>query len=258
MKKKIKIYSFNINGIRAAFKKGLNEWIKINSPDILCLQEIKATLEQLPDDIININNYRSYWFPAKRKGYSGVAVYTKLMPDDVVYGIRNEIFDDEGRAILLEYDKFLLVNAYFPNGGRNEERLVYKLNFYDEIFFFINKNYSGKKGIVITGDFNTAHKEKDVAKPDKWSSVSGFLTVEREWIDKLINMGYVDIFRKFNTEGGNYTFWDPITRAKVRNEGWRIDYFMVSQDIADKIISAEIHPEVEISDHCPVSIDLTV
>lgn len=260
MKKKniIKIYSWNVNGIRAIYKKGFLEWFKKINAEIVCLQETKAHSEQLPDELKNIKGYESYWASAEKKGYSGVATYSKMKPLKINLGINNPLFDREGRVIITEYEKFILVNSYFPNGGRGSERIKYKLDFYDEIFFFIQKNYHNKKGIIITGDFNTAHTEIDLAEPEKNMNNTGFLKEEREWIDNIINLGYIDIFRKFNKEGGWYTYWDFFTRARVRNAGWRIDYFMVSENISVKVKNAEIHTDIMGSDHCPISITLEI
>ncbi len=254
--KKIRIYTWNINGIRAVLKKGFLEWMHSSGGDAVCLQEIKCTIEQLPEEAVKTENFHSYFFPAERKGYSGTAVYSKINPENVINGFGNPRFDSEGRVIFTEYEKFVLVNVYFPNGGRGPERVQYKLDFYDELFFHIEKKYRDRKGIIVTGDYNTAHKDIDVAKPDKWSKVSGFLPEERAWIDKLLNLGYVDVFRNYHKEAGLYTFWDPISRARESNTGWRIDYFLVSDDFVNNIVSSEIHSDVLGSDHCPVSIDL--
>jgi exodeoxyribonuclease-3 len=257
-KKKYSIYSFNVNGIRAIHKKGFLDWISIANPDIICLQETKAQKEQLPDELINIKGYKSYWHSAEKKGYSGVAIYAKKEPENIIYGIGNNLFDIEGRAIFIEYDKFVLANAYFPNGGRGTERVDYKLKFYDELFFFLEKNYRDKKGVIVVGDYNTAHKEIDLARPKENEKNTGFLPEERQWIDKIINLEYVDIFRKFNKEPEQYTYWDMFTRARERNVGWRIDYFMVSNDIEKFITKAQIHSDIFGSDHCPISIELKI
>jgi exodeoxyribonuclease III len=257
-KKTITIYTWNINGIRAAAKKGFLDWVKKSKGDIICLQETKAQPEQIPDEVKNIKGYESFWFSAHRKGYSGVGTYTKIKPIKSTNGFGNELFDNEGRVIFSEYDKFVLANVYFPNGGRGPERVKYKLDFYDELFLFLNKNYRDKKEIIVTGDYNTAHKEIDLARPKENETNSGFLPEERAWIDNIINLGYVDVFRKFNQEPGWYTYWDMFTRARERNVGWRIDYFMVSEDFVDNIISADIHTDVMGSDHCPVSIKIKI
>jgi exodeoxyribonuclease-3 len=254
--KKIRIYTWNVNGLRAVLKKGFLEWMHNSGGDAVCLQEIKSTVEQLPEEAVKLEKFHSYFFPAERKGYSGTAVYSKIKPENVINGFGNPRFDSEGRVIFTEFEKFVLVNVYFPNGGRGPERVQYKLDFYDELFFHIEKKYRDRKGIIVTGDYNTAHKDIDVAKPDKWSKISGFLPEERAWIDKLLNLGYVDVFRKYHKDSGLYTFWDPISRARESNTGWRIDYFLVSEDFVKNIVSSEIHPDVFGSDHCPVSIDL--
>ncbi len=254
--KSIKIYSWNINGIRAAHRKGFLDWMKETKPDVLFLQEVKALPEQLPDEILNVKGYEFHLHAAKRKGYSGVAAYTKVKPDKVIVGIGNDEFDDEGRAIFLEYKDFILVNCYFPNGGRGPERVRYKLNFYDELFFFLQKKYYGKKGVIVTGDYNTAHKEIDLARPKENVMNSGFLPEERAWIDNIINLGYTDIFRKFHEGPGHYTYWDQVTRARERNVGWRIDYFMVSNDFTDRVKTTRILPDVQGSDHCPIMLEL--
>lgn len=258
-KKIIKIYTWNVNGIRAVHKKGFLDWVKNSKGDIICLQETKAHKEQLTDDLINIKGYESYWYSAERKGYSGVAIYSKFKPLKINYGFGKEKFDIEGRVIFLEFKDFVLANAYFPNGGRGPERIRYKLDFYDELFFYLQKNFSDRKGIIVTGDYNTAHKEIDLARPKENENNTGFLPIEREWIDNIINLGYTDIFRKFHPDEEDcYTYWDMFTRARERNVGWRIDYFMVSNDFVNRIKSAEIHPEIMGSDHCPVSIQLII
>lgn len=254
----MKIYTWNVNGIRAAVKKGFMEWFNKTKPDILCIQETKAHKEQLDESITNVAGYESYWFSAEKKGYSSVATYTKIKPLDVQYGFGNPTFDSEGRVIFTEYEKFVLANVYFPNGGRGPERVKYKLDFYDELFFFLNKKYKSRKGVIVTGDFNTAHNDIDLAKPQQWSKVSGYLPDERAWLERIINLGYTDVFRKLNPELQKFSYWDQISRARDRNEGWRIDFFMVSNDISSKVSKAEIYNEVTGSDHCPVSIDINI
>lgn len=252
------IYTWNVNGIRAIEKKGFLDWFKKSKGDIICLQETKAQPDQVPENIKNVNGYKSFWFSAERKGYSSVAIFSKPETLNVYNGFGNPKFDTEGRVIIAEYEKFVVVNVYFPNGGRGPERVKYKLDFYDELFYFLNKKFKSNKGVIVTGDYNTAHKEIDLAKPEQWSKISGFLKEERDWIDKIINLGYTDVFRKFNNKEGQYTYWDQISRARERNEGWRIDFFMVSNNIVDKIKDAKIHQDVLGSDHCPVSIRLEI
>ncbi|MBS1515720.1 MAG: exodeoxyribonuclease III [Bacteroidetes bacterium] len=252
----MKIYSWNVNGIRAIQNKGFMDWFKKSKGDVICLQETKAQAEQLSDEIKNIGKYKSYWFSAEKKGYSSVATYTIPEPVNVKLGLSNPLYDCEGRVIITEYQKFVLANVYFPNGGRGPERVKYKLDFYDELFFYLQKNYRERKGIIVTGDFNTAHKEIDLARPKENVKTSGFMPIEREWIDRLINLGYVDVFRTFNQEPEQYTYWDQFTKARDRNVGWRIDYFMVSNDIVKHVKEAQIHADVYGSDHCPISITI--
>ncbi|MBN1633313.1 MAG: exodeoxyribonuclease III [Ignavibacteria bacterium] len=256
--KTIRIYSWNVNGIRAIHKKGFLEWLEKSGGDIICVQETKAQYEQLPDELKEIKGYESHWFSAEKKGYSGVSTISKIAPKNVIKGINNPDFDKEGRVIFTEYEKFVLANVYFPNGGRGPERVKYKLDFYDELFFFIEKKYKDKKGIIVTGDYNTAHKEIDLARPEENKNNTGFLPDERAWIDKIINLGYTDVYRKYHKEGERYTYWDMVTRSRERNVGWRIDYFMISNDFLNNVTSSDIHSEVMGSDHCPVSIDLKI
>ncbi len=255
-KDQIRIISWNVNGIRAIWKKGFPEWLSKESPDILCLQETKAQPEQLTVDVLEYNNYKSYFFSAEKKGYSGVAVYTKEEPLSVSSGFDNPHFDQEGRVLEVEYENFILYNAYFPNGGRGPERVKYKLEFYDSLFKRAEERRKKKKNIIVVGDYNTAHKEIDLARPGPNAKVTGFLPEERAWIDKIVDMGYVDIFREYNTQPEQYTYWDQITRARDRNVGWRIDYFMVSKEMRSMVVDAKNHMEVMGSDHCPIEIVL--
>jgi exodeoxyribonuclease-3 len=256
--KTLRIFTWNVNGLRAIQKKGFLKWMKKASPDILCLQETKAHADQLDDSLKKIDRYESYFFSAERKGYSGVAVYSRPKPVSVKMGIDRPHFDNEGRVIETEYEKFTLFNVYFPNGGRGPDRLKYKLDFYDELFFYLEKIRRKKKNIIICGDYNTAHKEIDLARPKENVETSGFMSIERAWIDKIINLGYIDIFREFNKDPGQYTYWDLFTRARERNVGWRIDYFFVSKEAKNLVTNAKIHMNVMGSDHCPVELELKV
>ncbi len=254
----IKILSWNVNGIRAAYKKGLLDWIAQAKPDILCLQETKAHVEQLPEDLINIEGYHSYFSSAERKGYSGVAIYTRDEPLSIKKGFGVVKFDSEGRTLIAEYPGFILFNIYYPNGKARAERLQYKLDFYDTFLEYVNKLKKKGKKIIFCGDVNTAHKEIDLARPKENSTVSGFLPVERKWLDKVIDNGYLDTFRMFNQEPNNYTWWDQVTRARERNVGWRIDYFFVSENAKDEIKDAFILSDVMGSDHCPIGIEKAI
>ena len=250
----MKIISWNVNGIRAVYKKDFTAWFKSAGADIVCLQETKASAEQFPKELAEIPGHHFYCSSAQRKGYSGVAVWSKTKPISASAGIENEKFDCEGRVLRIEFEKFILFNVYFPNGGASEERLQYKLDFYDYFLEYLQK-YK-KKTVIICGDYNTAHHPIDLARPKQNEDVSGFLPVERERLDELENMGFKDSFRIFNKEPGNYTWWDYKTAARSRNIGWRIDYFYISENAVKYLNSADIESSVQGSDHCPVSIDI--
>lgn len=252
----MKIYSWNVNGIRAIKRKGFLEWISEEKPDIIGLQETKIQEEQIPDELRNIEGYYSYFSFAKRKGYSGVALYTRMEPISVRYGIGIERFDSEGRIIVAEYPGFVLLNIYFPNGKRNEERLQYKLDFYDAILDFTEKMRKEGKELIIFGDYNTAHREIDLKNPKENENISGFLPIERAWLDRLIEQDYIDTFRYFYPDKETYSWWSYRTRARERNAGWRIDYHFVTGGLKDKLVNADILTDVMGSDHCPVVIEL--
>lgn len=254
----MKILSWNINGIRAADKKGLFDWFKEELPTLLCLQEIKALPEQVPSHLKNIPGYHIYFNSAKRKGYSGVGTFSKQKPVDVKYGFGIEKFDNEGRVLLIVYPSFMLFNIYFPNGKKNQERLNYKMDFYDT-FLSIADNYKAEgKNIVVCGDFNTAHKEIDLARPKENEKISGFLPIERAWIDTFIDHGYIDTFRQFNKDPEQYSWWDMKTRARERNIGWRIDYIFVNKEFIKYVKKAFILQDVMGSDHSPIGIEIEV
>ncbi len=250
----IKIISWNVNGIRAVSKKGFLDWLSRESPDILCLQEIKAHLSQIPAEILALSGYTSYWNPAVRPGYSGVGTLTRVKPTAVKKGIGVGSFDYEGRVLETEFSDFTLLNIYFPNGGMNPERLRFKLDFYDEALkYFLKLRKKGKK-LVICGDYNTAHQPIDLKNPKENENTSGFMPVERAWLDKLISSGFVDTFRVFDQSAEQYSWWDMRTRARERNAGWRIDYHFISEDLKPRLEGAFISPEVTGSDHCPVGV----
>ncbi len=250
-----KIFSWNVNGIRASHKKGFIDFINKYKPDILCLQEIKALKEQFPQEIMELN-YEINIFSAVRKGYSGVATFSSVKPNNVLKTINREEFDKEGRVLITEYEEFSLFNIYFPNGKASKERLKYKMEFYYYLIDFLKEYIQKQPNIIVCGDVNTAHKEIDLARPKENENSSGFLPEERKWIDDFLDFGFVDSLRLFNDNGENYTWWDYKTKARDRNVGWRIDYFYVSNNMKDKIKKAEIHTDVFGSDHCPISIVL--
>lgn len=252
--KLMKILSWNVNGIRAAIRKGFYEWLDDESPEIMCLQETKALPEQV-DGLSDITSkYRAFWNNPFKKGYAGVAVFTKKDPVNVHYDLGLKKFDTEGRALICEFKDFTLINVYFPNGGMGEERLKYKMRFYDVFLDYVDSLKN--RNIVICGDVNTAHKEIDLARPKANEKFTGFLPEERAWIDKFLSHGYIDTFRMFNDKGENYSWWDYKTRSRERNVGWRIDYFFVTDEFKGKVKDAFIMPDVYGSDHCPVGIEL--
>jgi exodeoxyribonuclease-3 len=250
----MKILSWNVNGIRAADKKGLFDFIKKESPDIFCLQEIKATSVQMPPHLKNFPGYHVFINPAERGGYSGVATFSKEKPTDTRKGFNINRLDKEGRILINEYPSFTLFNIYFPNGKKNKERLDYKMDFYEAFLNDVDNLKSKGKNIIACGDFNTAHKEIDLARPKENEKISGFLPIERAWIDKFIEHGYTDTFRYFNKQPNQYSWWDLKTKARQRNVGWRIDYFFVNNEFVPKVKKAFIMHDVMGSDHCPVGI----
>lgn len=253
----MKLISWNVNGIRAIAKKGFLEWMADYSADIVALQETKAHKEQLDESLLNIAGYQAYFSSGIRKGYSGTAVYSKIAPLSVEEGFGDPDFDGEGRTQILEFKDFFLYNVYFPNGQASQERLDYKMAFYESFLNAINEKRKLGKSIVVCGDYNTAHTEIDLAHPKENSKTSGFLPIERAWMDKLEAAGYVDTLRYFYPGKPKlYTWWSMRARgARERNVGWRIDYFYVDADSIKRVKDAFILPQVMGSDHCPVGID---
>ncbi len=248
----IKLLSWNVNGIRSAWKKGLLDFIGGESPDILSLQETKARPEQLLPELISPPGYNAYWNFPEKKGYAGVAVYTRENPLDVWYEFANQGLDSEGRFIAADYGAFILMNIYFPNGGAGNKRVPYKMDFYDAFLEYTDSLVSNGRKLVICGDLNTAHKEIDLARPKENVKNTGFLPEERAWMDKFVEHGYVDTFRHFHDEPGQYTYWDMKTAARLRNVGWRIDYYFVSKNLLPAVTGSFIMPDIMGSDHCPI------
>ena len=255
----MKIVSWNVNGIRSLGKDGYWEaFLKGTKPDIFCLQETKARPEQVPDAMRDRAGFSSFFSSAQvKKGYSGVAIYSKIEPLSVVYGMGISEFDQEGRLVGAEYEDFWLLNVYFPNGGQGPERLNYKMRFYDAFLAFAEK-LREKKPVIFCGDVNTAHEMIDLARPKENEGNTGFLPEERAWIDEVIRAGYTDSFRHLHpTVAHAYTYWDMKTHARDRNIGWRIDYFFVANEFMRHVRKAEIHAGIYGSDHCPLSITLS-
>ena len=257
--KGLTLLSWNVNGVRAAYRKGFLDWLRRAAPDILAIQETKAQTDQLPEDLAEPPDYQAAWHWGERKGYSGVATFHKRPPLDLRRGFGMPEFDGEGRVLVSAYEDFVLFNIYFPNGQKDEQRLKFKLGFYEAFLGVVDRCRSqGEDRIIVCGDVNTAHREIDLARPKENSKVSGFLPSERAWIDKLLAHGFVDTFRMFEGEGGHYTWWDTMTRARERNVGWRLDYFFVTENLRDRVRRAFILDDVMGSDHCPVGIELAV
>ena len=254
----MKILSWNVNGIRAIEKKGFVSWLHAEKPDILCVQETKAHETQLSKALREVDGYSAHYVSGERKGYSGVAVYSAVPPRSIRKGFGLPRFDDEGRTIVAEYDTFLLYNIYFPNGKASAERLAYKMDFYEAFLEHAGALQDQGKKLIICGDVNTAHKEIDLARPKENEKISGFLPEERAWIDRFIARGFLDTFRLFNREPGQYSWWDYKTRARDRNIGWRIDYFFVTENLRSRLSSAFMLSQVMGSDHCPIGIELKV
>lgn len=269
----MKIISWNVNGIRAACKKGFLQWLKKSKADIVCLQETKAWPEQLESELVNPKGYFSFFNSALKKGYAGLAVYAKEKPiNPAPFGARfntlskrcgikveNKVgikrFDQEGRILKLEYPNFILVNLYLPHGGRQKENMVYKLKSYDELLKYFKK--INKKKVILVGDFNVAHQEIDLARPKDNKNNTMFTLEERKRIDKIIELGFSDTFRKFHKEPGNYTWWPYYRNARQRNLGWRIDYIFTSKTLTLKLKKAFILKDVRGSDHCPIGIEIS-
>jgi len=254
--KKFTIISWNVNGLRAIYKKGFLDFVKKTNPEILCLQESKAQENQLGFEFTQIDKYYAYFNSATRKGYSGVVTYSQNKPKQIILGFGSEKFDAEGRILQTDYDNFTLLNVYFPNGKRSNERLDFKMEFYKEFSKYIKKLLKSQANIIVCGDVNTAHKEIDLARPKDNKDISGFLPKERRWIDEFLSLGFIDSFRVFDKSPAKYTWWSMRTRARERNVGWRIDYFFVSKNMQKNLKSANILNKIMGSDHCPISVEL--
>ncbi len=250
----MKITTWNVNGIRSAIGKGLFDWVQAQQPDVLCLQEIKARPEQLAEEARSPASYEAIWNPAMRPGYSGVATFTRQPPHAYDLGMGAPAFDDEGRLIRTRHQDFWLYNVYFPNGQRDLGRLDYKLAFYERLLEEIDQIHEAGGQVIVTGDFNTAHREIDLANPKQNSTTSGFLPQERRWIDQYLEHGLVDAYRQLYPERQQYTWWTYRFNARKRNIGWRLDYFLVSEGLMERVQEVIVHEDAEGSDHCPVTL----
>lgn len=255
----MRIISYNVNGIRAAIKKGLTDWLATNPADIICLQETKATKEDADVAAIEKLGYQTFWFSAQKKGYSGVAIFTKIKPDKVLYGNGIEQSDFEGRVIRADFGDITLINAYFPSGTSGDERQTYKYQWLDEFFNYVQQLRKTRKKLIITGDYNIAHTEVDIHDPKGNKKSSGFLPEERAWMDQFLSNKWTDTFRHLNPDAkGAYSWWSQrFPSVRLQNKGWRIDYVCITDTLNDRLKAAAIYPDIKHSDHCPVYVQLS-
>lgn len=251
-----RIVSYNVNGIRAAVKKGLIDWIQQKNPDVVCIQETKAQPGQMHEDKFQEIGYQIYAFSAEKKGYSGVAILTKVQPDHVEYGMNNSKYDVEGRVIRLDFGDWSVISVYFPSGTTGGIRQEYKMDFLSDFHAYLQQLRKERSKLIISGDYNICRLWIDIHNPDKQQNTSGFLPEEREWFQQFIDDGFCDSFRKFHPEPHQYSWWSYRAGARARNKGWRIDYHMVSSEIKEKLLEASICPEVVHSDHCPILLEI--
>jgi len=252
----VKITTWNVNGYRAILRKKALEWVPEVDPDVLCLQEVKVQLDQISEKEATIEGYQGIWNPADRKGYSGVVTFHKKEPLAVEKGLGIDKFDSEGRVIRSKMKDFYLFNIYFPNGGQENKRVPFKLEFYEKLLDMCDELHQAGEQIIITGDFNTAHEEIDLANPKSNENNTGFLLEERAWIDKYLENNFVDAFRELYPEREEYTWWTYRYNARKKNIGWRLDYFLVSKPLFARVEDVVIHSDIMGSDHCPVSLIL--
>lgn len=251
-----KIISYNVNGIRAAMTKGFTDWLKAANPDVLCLQEIKAEQSQVDVAEFERLGYHHYWYPAQKKGYSGVAILTKQKPDHVEYGCGIAEYDAEGRVIRADYGDVSVISVYHPSGSSGEDRQAFKMVWLADFQKYVDSLKKKRPKLIISGDYNICHQAIDIHNPKSNANTSGFLPEEREWIDSFMKSGFVDSFRHFNKEPHNYSWWSYRANARAKNLGWRIDYNLVSNSLLPNIKRAAILPEAKHSDHCPVLVEL--
>ena len=253
----MRIISYNVNGIRAAIKKGFIDWLKTNPADIICLQETKATDADINVKQLEELGFHHHWFSAQKKGYSGVAVFTKIKPDKVIVGNGHSESDDEGRVIQLDFGNIRLINAYFPSGTSGDLRQEFKYKWLDEFISYLNKLKKKHPKIILCGDYNIAHREIDIHDPKGNKNSSGFLPAERDWMTKFLESGWVDTFREKHNEPHRYSWWSQrFPSVRLNNKGWRIDYITVTEPLRAQILDADIYPDVKHSDHCPVYLEL--
>jgi exodeoxyribonuclease-3 len=255
----LRIISYNVNGIRAAINKGFIEWLKTDPADVICLQETKAEKSNIDCKLLNDLGFEDYWYSAQKKGYSGVAVFTKRKPDNVIYGNGHQVSDDEGRILQLDFGDIRLINAYFPSGTSGDIRQAFKYEWLDEFYLFLEELKKTKPKIILCGDYNIAHNEIDIHDPKGNKKSSGFLPAERAWMDKFLETGFTDTFRHFVKDPHHYSWWSQrFPTVRLQNKGWRIDYINATTALDSSLVSAKILPDVKHSDHCPVFLELKI
>jgi exodeoxyribonuclease-3 len=252
----MKLISYNVNGIRSAMNKGFVDWLKEENPDIIGLQEIKAQEKDVDSTIFQDLGYELYWFPAVKKGYSGVAIFTKIKPKSVKYGMGLNKYDDEGRMIQADFEGFSFISSYFPSGTTGDVRQDFKYEFLDDIYGYMQDLRKENPTLILSGDYNICHKPIDIHNPVSNKNSSGFLPEERAWMDKFTNSGFIDTFRQFNPEPHQYTWWSFRANSRAKNLGWRIDYHMATKELQNKLKSAVILSDVKHSDHCPIVLEI--
>lgn len=253
----MKIITYNLNGIRAAMSKGLIDWIRQVSPDVFCVQEIKANPDQVGVIEFEELGYHHYWYPAQKKGYSGVAIFTKQKPKHIEYGCGIKEYDDEGRILRIDFEEFSVMSVYHPSGSSGDLRQAFKMQWLADFFNYINQLKATYPNLVICGDFNICHKAIDIHNPKSNANTSGFLPEEREWMEQFINSGFIDTFRYFNKEPHQYTWWSYRAGSRAKNLGWRIDYNFVTENLKNRISRSVILPSAIHSDHCPVLLEMS-
>jgi len=252
----VKIVSYNVNGIRAAMNKGFIDWLRLVNPDVIGLQEVKANFDQIDATVFEDLGYEIYWYPAVKKGYSGVAILTKIKPKSVKHGMEYSKYDDEGRLLQVDFEDFSFLTAYFPSGTTGDIRQAFKYEFLDDIYGYTQDLKKSNPNFILSGDYNICHKAIDIHNPKSNKNTSGFLPEERAWMDKFTESGFIDSFRKFNDQPDNYTWWSYRANSRAKNLGWRIDYHMATAPMNDRLKSSIILADARHSDHCPILIEV--
>ena len=253
----MKIVTYNINGIRAALRKGLDEWLKSTDPDVICLQEIKAREEQFDSSVFTNLGYHCYWYSAQKPGYSGTAILSKEKPIKVTYGMNHKNYDNEGRVMRVDFEAYSVISVYMPSGSSGDSRQAFKMTFLEDFYNYISELIKQVPNLIIAGDYNICHKAIDIHNPQRNQKTSGFLPEEREWLSTFIDLGFIDTFRHFNQEAHQYSWWSYRANARAKNLGWRIDYLLATQSMESRLNRAAILSQAKHSDHCPVLVELS-